>query len=61
MPHIFEDFFQSSKIENNRNLGAGLGLSISQRLAQKIDTKINVTSIEGKGSCFSFSLKIKHK
>ena len=53
---IFTDFYQSKQI--NRHNGVGLGLAICKRLAQIIGTSIEVTSIEGRGTCFSFLLPI---
>ena len=59
--NIFKDFYQSKQNKENRYNGAGLGLSICQRLAKIINSKIEVYSIEGRGSCFSFCLPlIKH-
>ncbi|MBI2954052.1 MAG: hypothetical protein HYY30_07045, partial [Chloroflexi bacterium] len=35
---------------------AGLGLSVSQKLAQMIGGKISLTSVYGRGSTFTLSL-----
>lgn len=53
---IFDEFFQSDKIIDNKKKGAGLGLSIVKRISEILDLDIKVTSVEGKGSCFSFQL-----
>jgi Na+/proline symporter/signal transduction histidine kinase/CheY-like chemotaxis protein len=50
---IFNDFY---RIENSRQQGVGLGLSIVMRLSQQLDCPITVRSKAGKGSCFSISL-----
>ena len=55
---IFNDFYQSNQIAKNRYNGAGLGLSICKKLAKIIGTTIEVKSIEGRGTCFSFYLPI---
>ncbi len=55
---IFNDFYQSNQIAENRYNGAGLGLSICKKLAKIIGTTIEVKSIEGRGTCFSFLLPI---
>ena len=54
--HIFGEFNQ---VENERNRqfdGTGLGLAISQRLVEMMGGKIWVTSEEGAGTCFGFTL-----
>ena len=54
--HIFGEFNQ---VENERNRqfdGTGLGLAISQRLLEMMGGKIWVTSEEGVGTCFGFTL-----
>ncbi len=56
--HIFGEFNQ---VENERNRqfdGTGLGLAISQRLVEMMDGEVWVTSEEGEGSCFGFSVAL---
>ena len=56
--HIFGEFIQ---VENERNRqfdGTGLGLAISKRLVGMMDGEIWVTSEEGVGSCFGFSIEM---
>ena len=55
---IFEEFYQSSDIIDNRKQGAGLGLTIVSKIATVIDTKIEISSKLGQGSCFSFLLPL---
>ncbi|WP_300032836.1 response regulator [uncultured Roseobacter sp.] len=57
--HVFGEFNQ---VENERNRqfdGTGLGLAITQRLVRMMGGNISVTSEEGIGSEFSFSLTLK--
>ncbi len=56
LPHIFDEYYQSRKDEHNRKHGAGLGLFITQKIADKLGTKINVTTKKNKGTTFSFNL-----
>jgi len=52
---IFEPFFQSSG-ENPE--GLGLGLAICKKLCQSMDGDIAVSSVEGQGSKFEFTVKV---
>ena len=56
--NIFTEFFQIDNTARNREKGLGLGLSIVQRNAEILGTKIEVASIPSKGSKFSFSLPL---
>ncbi|MBR5596992.1 MAG: response regulator [Lachnospiraceae bacterium] len=54
---LFERF-ERIEVERNRNVeGTGLGMSITIQLLKLMDSKLNVKSIYGKGSKFSFELK----
>ena len=54
---IFQPFEQVGSLQQ-RCAGAGLGLSISRQLARMMDTDIQVSSVPGKGSRFSFDLEV---
>lgn len=56
--NIFEEFFQLSNPERDRNKGLGLGLSIAKRSASLLGHNLTVCSIPGKGSVFSITLPI---
>lgn len=58
LPHIFDEFFQVSNPQRNRNAGLGLGLSIGQRAVGLLDGKIVCRSHPGRGSVFEFSLPL---
>ncbi|MBQ4405004.1 MAG: response regulator [Selenomonadaceae bacterium] len=50
--------FQRLDEEKNRNIeGTGLGISIVQKLLEMMGSKLEVESVYGKGSTFSFELK----
>lgn len=56
MAHLFERFRQEETELTKLAGGAGLGLSISQKLVELMGGKIMVHSEKGKGSTFSFNL-----
>lgn len=56
--HIFEEFYQISNPERDREKGVGLGLAIVKRLVDLLDYRIDIDSIPGKGSCFSIEVPI---
>ena len=56
--HIFGEFNQVEDERNRKFEGTGLGLAISQRLVGLMGGEIWVTSEEGVGSCFGFSLEL---
>ena len=52
--------FDRLDMERNRNIeGSGLGLSITKRLLEIMGSGIDVKSVYGEGSCFSFCVKQK--
>lgn len=52
--------FERIEEERNRNIeGTGLGMSITTQLLEQMGSKLQVESIYGKGSVFSFSLQQK--
>ena len=53
---IFDEFVQIGNPERDRSKGLGLGLAIAQRLAAILGSRIEIASVEGRGSRFSFSL-----
>ena len=53
---LFKAFSQGDSSTTRKYGGTGLGLIISNMLAEKMGSRINVDSVEGRGSVFSFSL-----
>lgn len=56
---IFESFTQAEAATTRKFGGTGLGLAISKRLVEMFHGHINVDSEPGKGSVFSFVLKLE--
>ena len=55
---IFGRFHQVDNSETREKGGSGLGLSICEEIIEHHDGELSVTSTLGKGSCFTFSLKL---
>lgn len=55
LPYVFERFYKVDK--SRKEGGTGLGLSIAQHIIEKLGERISVQSEEGKGTCFTFTLK----
>ncbi|MGD9007849.1 MAG: ATP-binding protein [Desulfobacteraceae bacterium] len=56
---IFDAFFQSDR-QRSFQEGTGLGLSISQRFADMMGSGLKVNSVVGKGTTFSFDVRVKN-
>ncbi len=55
---IFEEYHQVSNAARERSRGLGLGLSIVQRLSTLLGHRIQVRSVEGKGSMFAIEIPL---
>ena len=56
---IFRQFEQADNSDNARKQGTGLGLAISRRIVRMMDSDIKLESEPGKGSTFSFHVKLQ--
>jgi PAS domain S-box-containing protein len=59
LPHIFDDFTQASYDIGMKYGGSGLGLAITRRLLELLGSRIDVESEPGRGTTFSFVLRLK--
>lgn len=57
LPRLFERFFRVDKSGSRKEGGSGLGLSIVKHILENHNERIQVESVYGVGSEFSFSLK----
>lgn len=56
--HIFERFYQATKLKQTDFAGTGIGLSYSKGLAEIHYGDLRFTSEEGSGSCFELVMKL---
>ena len=57
--HIFNRFYRVDDSSALSGEDSGIGLALSKELAEIHKGNLSVTSNEGKGSCFGFSLPVK--
>jgi len=56
---IYDPFFQADGGMTRSVGGLGIGLSLCNKLCEKIGTRLDVTSERGQGSCFAFTVKVR--
>ncbi|MFC4632695.1 ATP-binding protein [Dokdonia ponticola] len=56
--HIFDSFYQIEEAGHSKSNGTGLGLAITRELINLQNGTLTASSIEGKGSSFSFKLPL---
>ena len=58
IPFLFERFWRADPSRNRSTGGAGLGLAIVKQLVEAQGGRVQVQSVKGKGSTFSFTLPL---
>ena len=58
LPYVFERFYRVDKSRSRSTGGVGLGLTIAKRMVEAHGGRIDVESVVGKGSTFSFTLPL---
>jgi two-component system phosphate regulon sensor histidine kinase PhoR len=58
LPRVFERFYRTRGALSGKERGSGLGLAIVKHIVQQLGGEIRVASQVGKGSDFSFCLRI---
>ncbi|GAA4010570.1 ATP-binding protein [Hymenobacter fastidiosus] len=58
LPHVFDRFYRSDQVREKSKDGLGLGLAIASRIVALHHSSLTVTSTEGTGTCFAFSLPV---
>lgn len=53
---LFSPYQRIDEMRNKKVEGTGLGMSITKSLLEKMNSSLNVSSVYGKGSTFSFSI-----
>ncbi|TSA33963.1 MAG: PAS domain S-box protein [Verrucomicrobiaceae bacterium] len=59
LSRLFQLFTQADETINKKYGGTGIGLAVSQRLAEAMGGRISVVSAPGKGSTFTFRLPLE--
>ncbi len=60
LPHIFDRFYRVEKSRSKHSGGSGLGLAIVKKILDAHEIKIDVQSEHGRGTRFSFALRVYH-
>lgn len=58
LPRIFDEFYQVGRGERDRSHGLGMGLAIVKRLALLLEHRLEVVSVQGRGTMFRVGVPV---
>lgn len=58
LPRIFERFYRADPARSRSEGGSGVGLTIAKGLAEAMHGEMNVSSVVGQGTTFTFTLPL---
>ena len=58
MASLFEPFRRRQQPGDYAFSGSGLGLSICRKLVEAMDSELRVATVQGEGTCFSFTVAV---
>ncbi len=61
LPNLFTPFYRSSNASSRHFTGLGLGLYLSQQVAEAHGGQLSVASVEGKGATFTLTLPLAER
>lgn len=61
LPHIFDEYFRTSRAAKFNKLSTGLGLAIVREIAQNLGLRIRVASEQEKGTTFEVAIPIREE
>ncbi|NVO84694.1 sensor histidine kinase [Hymenobacter terrestris] len=58
LPRLFDRFYHSDQVRRKSRGGSGLGLAIARKIVELHGGELTVSSTQGQGACFTFSVPV---